>query len=349
MAEFSISDRLVGDRHPTFIIAELSANHRKSFDIAAKTLRAMKKAGADAVKFQTYTPNTITIDSDTEYFKIAHGSLWDGKTLYQLYEEAYTPWEWFSDLSSLARELDMISFSSPFDLSAVEFLEEMGVPAYKVASFEITDIPLIERIASKGKPVLISTGIATLADMEEAAAACRKMGNTRIALLKCSSTYPTDFGELNLKTIPHLRDTFGFTVGLSDHSRGISSAIAAVALGATIVEKHFILDRALGGPDAAFSLMPEEFLAMVKAIREVEQALGRVNYELSAGAMAGRIHCRSLFAVKDIKAREPFTTENVRSIRPGHGLHPRYLNYVLTRRARVDVKRATPIGWPEVD
>ncbi|MBF0566465.1 MAG: pseudaminic acid synthase [Nitrospirae bacterium] len=349
MPEFKIGNREVGEGHPVFIIAELSANHRQNFDVAVKTLQAIKKAGADAVKFQTYTPDTITIDSAGEYFKISHGSLWDGKTLYQLYNEAHTPWQWYPALRDLALELGLISFSSPFDVTAVDYLEEMGVPAYKVASFEITDIPLIEYIASKGKPVLLSTGIATLADIEEAIEGCLKTGNHRIALLKCSSTYPTAFHEIDLRTMPHLRDTFGVTVGLSDHSTGISASIAAVALGAAIVEKHIILDKGLGGPDAAFSLTPEEFTDMVRSIRETEQALGHVNYELSAGAKLSRIHSRSLFAVSDIMACEPFTKENVRSIRPGQGLHPRHLNYVLTRRSRVDIPRGTPLQWSQID
>ncbi|MBF0531435.1 MAG: pseudaminic acid synthase, partial [Deltaproteobacteria bacterium] len=268
---------------------------------------------------------------------------------YQLYGEAHTPWQWYPALRDLALQLGLISFSSPFDTTAVDFLEEMGVPAYKVASFEITDIPLIEYIASKGKPVLISTGIATLADIEEAIDTCRKAGNDQIALLKCSSTYPTGFHEIDLRTIPHLRDTFGVTVGLSDHSTGISASIAAAALGASIVEKHIILDKSLGGPDAAFSLSPEEFSNMVRSIRETEMALGRASYELSEGAKLSRTHSRSLFAVSDIMAGEPFTKANVRSIRPGQGLHPRHLSYVLARRARVDIPRGTPLQWPHID
>jgi len=312
--EINITNRKIGNNNPVFIIAELSANHLQKFDLAVEMINAMKESGADAVKLQTYTPDTITIDSDNEYFQIKQGTLWDGKTLYQLYQEAYTPWEWQPKLKEIAEDLGLICFSSPFDKTAVNFLQEMKVPAYKVASFEITDIPLIEYIASKGKPVIISTGIATLCDIEEAVNACRRMGNDQIALLKCTSAYPTPLEEVNLRTIPNLAETFKTVVGLSDHTLGISVPIASVALGAKIIEKHFILDRKLGGPDAAFSLEPEEFKAMVKAIREVETALGEVRYELSEKTKKSKEFSRSFFVVRDIKAGEPLTEENVRSI-----------------------------------
>lgn len=347
--EIKIENRLVGDCHPVYIIAELSANHCQDFDLAVKTIQAIKKSGADAVKLQTYTPDTITIDSDNEYFQIDQGTLWDGKTLYQLYQEAYTLWEWQPKLKEIAEELGLIFLSSPFDRTAVDFLEEMNVPAYKVASFEITDIPLIEYVASKGKPVIISTGIATLADIEEAVNACKKMGNRQIALLKCTSAYPAPLEEVNLRTIPNLADTFNTVVGLSDHTLGISVPIAAVALGAKIIEKHFILNRNMGGPDAAFSMEPHEFRSMVEAVREVEKALGTVNYNLTEKTKKSRDFSRSLFIVNDIKAGESFTEDNVRSIRPGFGLHPRYLEQIIGKNARKDIEKGTPLDWAFIE
>jgi pseudaminic acid synthase len=344
-----ISNRKIGSNESTFIIAELSANHLQNFDIAVDTIKAMKESGADAVKLQTYTPDTITIDSDNEYFQIKQDSLWDGKTLYQLYQEAFTPWEWQPKLKQNAEELGLICFSSPFDKTSVDFLEEMNVPAYKVASFEITDIPLIEYIASKGKPVIISTGIATLADIEEAVHACRRMGNDQIALLKCTSAYHAPLEESNLRTIPNIADTFKTVVGLSDHTLGISAPIASVALGAKIIEKHFILDRKMGGPDAAFSIEPHEFKSMVEAVRDVEKALGTVNYDLTEKTRKSREFSRSLFVVKNIKAGESLTEENVRSIRPGFGLHPRYLEQIIGKNARTDVKRGTPLDWDLIE
>lgn len=349
MKTIKIADKKIGEEHPTFIVAELSANHLQNFDLAVKTIKAAKKAGADAIKLQTYTPDTITIDCDNEYFKIKQGTLWDGKTLYQLYKEAYTPWEWQQKLKKLAEDLGLVFFSTPFDKTAVDFLNEMNVPAYKVASFEITDIPLIEYIASKGKPIIISTGIATLCDIEEAVNACRRMGNDNIILMKCTSAYPTPLEEVNLRAIPNLAETFKTIVGLSDHTLTISIPIAAVTLGARVIEKHFILDRKLNSPDAAFSLEPKEFKAMVEGIREVEKALGEVNYELTEKAKKSKIFTRSLFAVKNIKAGEKFTEENVRSIRPGYGMHPKYLKDILGKKARRDIKRGTPLNWSMVE
>ena len=343
--EIRIGDRTVGDGHPVFIIAELSANHLQKFDLAVDTIRAIKASGADAVKLQTYTPDTMTIDIDNEYFWIKQGTIWDGKTLYQLYREAYTPWEWQPKLKDIAEDLGLICFSTPFDKSAVDFLEKMDVPAYKVASFEITDIPLIEYIASKGRPVLISTGIATLSDIEEAVDACKRMGNNQIILLKCASAYPAPPEEMNLKTIPDLAETFKIVAGLSDHTLGISVPIASVALGARIIEKHFILDRKLGGPDAEFSLEPEEFRVMVKAVREVEAAMGEVSYELSERTKKNREFSRSLFVVKDMKAGETFSEENVRSIRPAFGLPPKYLNNILGRKSMIPLQKGTPLTW----
>ena len=306
---------------------------------------AIKEVGADAVKLQTYTADTITIDSEKEYFRIKQGTPWDGNTLYKLYQEAYTPWEWQPELKKIAEDLGLLCFSSPFDTTSVDFLEKMNVPAYKVASFEITDIPLIEYIASKGKPVIISTGIATLADIDEAVNACKRMENEQIALLKCTSAYPSPLEDVNLNTIPNLKDTFKTVVGLSDHTLGIAVPVVAVALGAKIIEKHFILDRSLGGPDAAFSLEPHEFKAMIEEVRRVEKALGEVSYELTDKMKKSREFSRSLFIVEDVKKGETFTEKNVSSIRPGFGLHPRYIKDVLGKKAARTVSKGTPLNW----
>lgn len=340
-----ISGRKVGVGHPTYIVAEMSANHNQDFDQAVRILHAAKEAGADAVKLQTYTPDTLTIRSDNEYFRIGKGTLWDGKTLYELYSEAYMPWEWQPKLKEIADELGITLFSTAFDSSAVDFLEEMGMPVHKVASFEIVDIPLIEKMARTGKPLIISTGMATLEEIEEAVQAARNAGVTQIALLKCTSAYPAPPEEMNLCTIPHLAEAFGVPVGLSDHTLGIEVPIAAVALGACIVEKHFTLSRDIPGPDSAFSLEPHEFKAMVEAIRKVEKALGRVHYGPEEHEAKSRVFRRSLFVVKDVKAGEEFTEENVRSIRPGYGLPPKFLKDVLGRRAACDIKRGTPLDW----
>ncbi len=343
--EFSIGDKKVGKIHPVFIVAELSANHLQKFDYAVNLIKAAKEAGADAIKLQTYTPDTVTIDCDNEYFQIRQGTIWDGKTLYQLYKEAYTPWEWQPKLKDIAESKGLICFSSVFDKTAVDFLEEINAPCYKVASFEITDISLIEYIASKGKPIIISTGIAILSDIEEAVNACRRVGNDKIALLKCTSVYPAPLEEINLKTIPNLAETFKTIVGLSDHTLRISVPITSVALGAKIIEKHLTLNRSLGGSDAAFSLEPEEFKEMVKSVREVEKALGEVSYELTERMKKSREFSRSLFVIKDMKAGEIFTEENVRSIRPAYGLHPKHWKNILGKRARQDIKKGTPLGW----
>ncbi|MBL7085872.1 MAG: pseudaminic acid synthase [Candidatus Cloacimonetes bacterium] len=327
-----------------FIVAELSANHKQDYDLAVKTIKAMKKAGADAVKLQTYTPDTITIDCNNEYFQIKEG-LWKGENLYSLYQKAYTPWQWQPKLKKLAEDLDLVFLSTPFDKTAVDFLEEMNVPIYKVASFEITDIPLIEYIASKGKPIIMSTGIATLSDIEVAVNACREMGNDQITLLKCTSAYPAPIKEANLRTIPNMKETFNVTVGLSDHTIGAIVPIASVALGAKVIEKHFILDKSIDSPDAAFSMEPNEFKNMVKSIREVENALGTVNYSLSEKVKKNLKFGRSLFVVKDIKKGEKFTKENLRSIRPGYGLEPKYFKDVLGKHASCDVYRGIPFVW----
>ena len=340
--EFNISDKKIGEGYPTFIIAELSANHMNDFDIAVKTIEAMADVGADAVKFQTFTPDTITIDCDNEYFHIKQGTVWDGQILHELYEDAYMPWVWQPKLKKVAEDLGLIVFSSPFDKTSVDFLEDMGVPAYKIASFEITDIPLIEYVASKGKPIIISTGIASLEDIELAVKACLNKDNDKIALLKCTSSYPAPLEEINLNTIPDINDKFGVIVGLSDHTLGGEVSTAAVALGASIIEKHFILDRNMGGPDSEFSMEPQEFKQMVDSIRNVEKALGEVSYELSDKMKSNREFSRSLFVVKDMKKGEIITEDNVRSIRPGFGLHPKYLKEILGKRINKDLKKGTP-------
>lgn len=328
----------------TLVIAELSANHNQNFDIAVKTIYAAKEAGADAVKLQTYTADTITLDCDNEYFQIKQGTLWDGTTLHKLYQEAFTPWEWQPKLKQIAEEVGLICFSSPFDKSSVDFLESMDVPAYKIASFEITDIPLIEYTASKGKPIIISTGIASLSDIKDAIEACHKVGNFNICLLKCTSAYPASIDEANLLTMVDLKKRFSTLVGLSDHTMGSDVSIAAVALGASIVEKHFILDRNIGGPDSSFSMEPQEFKDMVNSIRNVEMALGQITYELSEKSKKNRHFARSIFAVKDIKKGEVFSEANIRSIRPGDGISPKYLPSILGKKALCDIIQGTPIN-----
>ena len=345
-----INSMMIGDRHigvdaPAYLIAELSANHNQNFDEALRLIRAAYDAGADAIKLQTYTPDTITIQSDLPPFRVGGGTLWDGRNLYDLYGEAYTPWDWQPKLKQAANDLGMDLFSTPFDPTAVDFLEQMGVPAYKVASFEIVDLPLIQKIARTGKPMIISTGMATLGEIEDAVQAARGAGATQIALLKCTSGYPAPPEEMNLRTIPHLAAAFGVPVGLSDHTLGIAVPVAAVALGAAIIEKHFTMSRAVPGPDSAFSLEPHEFKAMVEAIRTVERAVGQVHYGVSERETASKVFRRSLFVVQDITAGEVFTEANVRSIRPSHGLPPKHLPEVLGRHAAKDIERGTPLSW----
>lgn len=341
---FEIEDKKIGENHPTFIIAELSANHLNDFDIAVKTIKAMKEAGADAVKFQTYTPDTITIDCDKEYFQIKQGTIWDGQVLYNLYEDAYMPWEWQGELKKIAEDLGLIAFSSPFDKTSVDFLETIDVPAYKIASYEITDIPLIEYVAKKGKPIIISTGIASLEDIELAIKTCKEAGNDDITILKCTSSYPAPFDEINLNNIKSLKEKFNVEVGLSDHTLGEEVAIAAVALGASVVEKHFTLDRTLGGPDGEFSMEPQEFKQMVNSIRNVEKALGTANFEVTEKMKINQDFSRSLFVVKDMKKGEIITEENVRSIRPGFGLHPKYLKDIIGKPVNQDLEKGTPFN-----
>lgn len=344
MNNFYIDNKEIGGGR-TFVIAELSANHNQDFDRAIEIIKAAKWAGADAIKLQTYTPDTITIDCDNEYFQIKQGTIWDGTTLHKLYQGAYTPWEWQPKLKKIAEEEGLICFSSPFDYTSVDFLEKIDVPAYKIASFEINDIPFIEYIASKGKPVIISTGIATLKDIEEAVNACRRVGNNNIALLKCTSAYPSPLEDINLKVIPNMKETFDIVVGLSDHTMSNTISLGAVALGAKIVEKHLTLRRKDGGPDSKFSMEPEEFKSMVDGIREMEKALGKVTYQLTEKQRSSREHSRSLFVVKDIKGGEKFTEENVRSIRPGFGMETKYIDDIIGKEAKIDIKKGTPMSW----
>ena len=340
-----IASHLIGEGAPTYIIAEMSANHGQDFNQAVQIVKAAKDAGADAVKLQTYTPDTLTLDCDNKYFQIGSGTIWEGRNLHQLYGEAYTPWDWQPKLKLLAEELGMDCFSSPFDFTSVDFLETMNVPAYKIASFELVDLPLIRKVAATGKPTIMSTGMASLGEIEDAVRAFREAGGKELALLKCTSAYPSPPEEMNLRTIVHLSEMFHVPAGLSDHTLGITVPVTAVAVGACIIEKHFTLSRAAGGPDAAFSLEPLEFKAMVEAVRTAERALGRVNYDVTKKEQASRMFRRSLFVVRDIAAGEKFTEQNVRSIRPSHGLAPKHLSDVLGHQATASIKKGTPLSW----
>jgi pseudaminic acid synthase len=339
-----IGERKVGVRQPIYVVAELSANHNRNFDKAVQIIHAAKEAGADAVKLQTYTADTITIVSDRPEFRI-RGTVWDERYLHDLYGEAYTPWEWHAGLQSAAHDQGMHFFSSAFDATAVDFLENLDVPVHKIASFELVDIPLIQKMASTGKPLIMSTGMATVEEIEEAMTAAQQAGALEIALLKCTSAYPAEPEEMNLRTIPELSRRFKVPIGLSDHTMGVAVPVAAVALGACIIEKHLTLSRSEPGPDSAFSLEPHEFKAMVDAVRIAEKALGEVHFGVNEKEAGSRIFRRSLFVVQDVKDGEPFTTQNVRSIRPGHGLHPRHLQEVLGRPAACDIERGTPLNW----
>ena len=340
----TIGQRVIGAGHPVYVIAEMSANHQQNFDQAVKIIHAAKAAGAHAVKLQTYTPDTMTIACDRPEFRI-EGTIWEGRNLYELYGEAYTPWEWQPRLKQVANDLGLDLFSTPFDATAVDFLERMNVPAHKLASFELVDIPLIQKMARTGKPLIMSTGMASIAEIEEAVQSARQAGAENIVLLKCTSAYPAAAEEMNLRTIPELARHFSVPVGLSDHTMGIAAPVAAVALGACIIEKHLTLSRSEPGPDSAFSLEPHEFKEMVEAVRTAEKALGEVHFGCSAKEAGSRVFRRSLFVVQDVKRGELFTAENVRSIRPGHGLHTRHLPEVLGRHAVCDVERGTPLQW----
>ena len=333
----------------TFIIAELSANHNGDLEVAKETIRAAKRAGADAIKLQTYRADTITLNSDKEDFIIKGGTLWDGQKLYDLYEKAHTPWEWHKELFEVAKEEGLICFSSPFDKTAVDFLEQFDPPAYKIASFEITDYALIKYTASKQKPIIISTGIATKEEIEDAVEICKSVGNEAIILLKCTSAYPAPLDEANLIMIEDLAKRFGVVSGFSDHTLGITAPIVAVTLGAKVIEKHFILDKSIGGADADFSLDEKEFTQMVSAVRDAEKLMGKVDYSMSEKKQKSRQFSRSLYVAKDIKKGEVFTEENVRSVRPGYGLHPKYLKVVLGQKAKRDLSFALPLKMEDIN
>ncbi|MGC2057275.1 MAG: pseudaminic acid synthase [Candidatus Sulfotelmatobacter sp.] len=342
---FKIGSREIGAGEPSYVIAEISANHNREYEQAVRIVRAAKDAGADAVKLQTYTADTITMASEREEFRVSGGTLWDGRTLHALYAEAFMPWDWQPGLKKVAEDLGMDCFSSAFDSTAVDFLEKMDVPAHKVASFELVDIPLIQKMARTGKPLIMSTGMATVEEIDEALQSARDAGATQIALLKCTSAYPAAPEEMNLRTIPEMQRRFHVPVGLSDHTMGIAVPVAAVALGACIIEKHLTMSRSVPGPDSAFSLEPQEFKAMVDAVRVAEKALGEVHFGLSEKEKASRAFRRSLFVVEDVKQGEVFTAANVRSIRPGNGLHTRHLKDVLGKNAAQGIKRGTPLSW----
>ncbi|WP_415375218.1 pseudaminic acid synthase [Patiriisocius sp. Uisw_017] len=330
----------INENSPVFIIAELSANHNGSIATAIETVKAAKRAGADCIKLQTYTADTMTIASDKDDF-IVKGTIWENQNLHELYQKAYTPWEWQEELMQVAKAEGLICFSSPFDATSVEFLESLNVPAYKIASFEITDIPLIELVASKGKPIIISTGIAEKEDIELALDACKRMGNNNIALLKCTSSYPAPIKEANMCMVKDLAERYNVISGLSDHTMGSTVPLVATAFGARIIEKHFILDRSIGGPDASFSMNEIEFTEMVKAVREAELAIGVVNYALTEKQRKGRDFCRSLYIVEDIKSGGILTKQNIRSIRPGFGIHPKFYNEVLGKQVNIDIEKGT--------
>lgn len=342
--EIKIGNRIISKDSPTFIIAELSCNHNGQLAVALETIDAMHEAGADCVKLQTSKPGSITIDCDKESFIVKGGTLWDGKTLYELYQQTYTPWEWHKEIKDYVEGKGMIFFSSPFDFKAVDFLEELGVPAYKIASFEITDIPLIEYTASKGKPVIISTGIANEEDIQLAIDTCRSVGNDQVVILKCTSAYPTSLEEVNLKMIPDIQNKFDCLVGLSDHTMGSVVPMGSVALGGKIIEKHFILDRSLGGPDASFSMTPVEFKEMVDSVRDLEKTLGKVTYQLTEKVEKNKQFARSLFVVSDVESGDIISKENIRSIRPGNGLHPKYYKEILGKKFSQDVTRGEPLS-----
>jgi len=343
-----VRDVIIGPGSPCYVIAEMSGNHNQDFGRAVRLMEEAARAGVDAVKLQTYTADPITLDCAAEPFVIK-GTIWEGRRLHELYREAHTPWEWQPKLKAVADGLGIHCCSSPFDATAVDFLEAMDVPAYKVASFELVDLPLIRRIAATGKPVIMSTGMASLAEIDEAVRAFRDAGGRELALLKCTSAYPAPADEANLRTIPNLSECFGVPAGLSDHTPGWALPVAAVALGACVVEKHLTLARSDGGPDAAFSMEPEEFRAMVEQIRTAESALGGVFYGVTERQRASLAFRRSLYVAEDVRAGEAFTPANVRSVRPSGGLHPRHLDAVLGRRARRDLAKGTPLAWDLVD
>ncbi|HAA11930.1 MAG TPA: pseudaminic acid synthase [Cytophagales bacterium] len=344
-----ISGRGIGGDHPVFIIAELSANHQHKKQVAIDTIKAAKQTGADAIKLQTYTPDTITLNSKKEYFQLKQGTIWDGRNLYDLYEEAHLPWDWHQDLFEAADKEGLVCFSSPFDFTAVDLLESLNAPAYKIASFEIVDIPLIEKVAATGKPIIISTGIAGMEDIELALSAARKAGAKDIALLKCTSSYPAPIDRANLTMIKDFEERFDIIPGLSDHTLGITVPVVSVAMGAKVIEKHFILDKSIGGPDASFSLDVNEFTEMVNAVRDAEKSLGVVDYTVTDKMKQSREFSRSLFVTQPVKKGETFTSENVRSVRPNYGLHPKHYQEVLGKVATQDIEAAEPLSWEMIE
>lgn len=338
-----IGKHKVGAGQPVYIVAEMSANHNQNYEEAVGILQAAKACGADAVKLQTYTADTMTLDSNNQHFRIGKGTVWEGQTLHQLYGQAYTPWEWQPRLQKEAQKLGLDLFSSAFDFSAVDFLEDMGIPAHKVASFELVDIPLIQKMAETGKPIIMSTGMASLNEIEEAVKAARQAGARQIALLKCTSAYPAKLEDMNLNAIPDLAKRFKVVAGISDHTMGLTVPVAAVALGARIIEKHLTLSRAVAGPDASFSLEPKEFKEMVQAVRETEKALGQIHYGPGKDEKNCLIFRRSLFAAENIQKGEKFTEKNIRSIRPASGLHTRYWEMLLGKRAPKNIAKGSPL------
>lgn len=342
-------ERVIDENSPAFIIAEMSANHMMDYDRAVEIIKAAKYAGADAIKLQTYTPDTITMDCDNKYFQITQGTIWDGTTLHKLYQTAYTPWEWQPELKEIAEKMGLICFSSPFDLTSVDFLEKMDVPAYKVASFEITDIPFIRKIAKLHKPVIISTGIARPDDIELALQTCINEGNEDVILLKCTSAYPSPYEDINLRVIPDMAAKYNVLTGLSDHTLGSTVSVASIPLGAKVIEKHLTLRRADGGPDGAFSMEPEEFKEMVDNIRITEKALGTVTYELTYKQEKSREHSRSLFVIQDMKKGDVITNDNVRSIRPGFGMHTKHYEEILGKRVNRDIEKGTPMSFDFIE
>lgn len=342
-----IKNRIIGDDAPCYIIAEMSANHAGDINRALEIIHAAKESGADCIKLQTYTPDTITIDCDNDYFQVRNGT-WQGENLYELYRKAYTPWDWQGRLKKEADEVGIDFLSTPFDRTAVDFLENLGVDFYKIASFELVDIPLIKYIASKGKPIIMSTGMGSLGEIEEAVNTVLGQGNKNLCLLKCSSAYPAVPEDMNLRTIQNLKETFGVLAGLSDHSLGSIGAETAVAMGANVIEKHFCLSRDIENPDASFSMEPLEFKSMVQDVRTVEKAMGKVSYQLSEKEAQNRIFRKSIFVVKDVIKGEVLTEQNIRVIRPGHGLEPRFFEDVVGKKAAVDIGYGTPLRWEMV-
>nr|WP_216249146.1 pseudaminic acid synthase [Polynucleobacter sp. AM-26B4] len=341
-----IAKREIGKNNPPFVIAEMSGNHNQSLERALEIVEAAAKTGADALKIQTYTPDTMTLDLDDGEFYISDSkSLWAGTSLYKLYGEAYTPWEWHKPIFDRARQLGMIVFSTPFDASAVDFLESLDVPCYKIASFENTDLPLIRRVATTGKPLIISTGMATIAELDDTVKAAREAGCKDLILLKCTSTYPATAGNTNILTIPHMRELFGCETGLSDHTMGVGVSVASVALGATVIEKHFTLNRADGGVDSAFSMEPSEMLQLVMETKRAWEAMGQVSYGVTEAEKKSIVFKRSLYIVEDLKAGDVLTIDNVRAIRPGLGLATKYLDIVLGSKLKLPVKRGTALSW----